>query len=265
MEEKRVVQASWWNIKVFLVLLGGAAVGSVAIFPYATELTGLDVSLLGVPLWVVWAASAFQSTVLAAITILLGMRLGPSVGLGPRLLVKWLQRGERITNELKRAVVLAIPLGIAAALVILALDILIFAQGPIDLSQLVTERPPAWMGLLASLYGGIVEELLMRLGLMTLLVWLVTRLPGVDAGQGWPVWFGNVGAALLFGLGHLPATAAVVALTPLVVGRALLLNGIPGVLLGWLYSRNGLLAAIIAHFSADIVLHVLFPLVVGMA
>jgi membrane protease YdiL (CAAX protease family) len=38
-----------------------------------------------------------------------------------------------------------------------------------------------------------------------------------------------------------------------------LLNGIGGVVFGWLYWKKGLESAMIAHFSADIVLHVLLP------
>ena len=64
-------------------------------------------------------------------------------------------------------------------------------------------------------------------------------------------------AAGLFGLGHLPATAALLPLTPAVIARALILNGIPGVVFGWLFWRRGLEAAMVAHFAADLVLHVI--------
>ena len=77
-------------------------------------------------------------------------------------------------------------------------------------------------------------------------------------------WTANLGAAILFGLGHLPATAALVPLTSFVVLRAIVLNGIGGVVFGHLYWRRGLEAAMLAHFSADIVLHVLTPLVFGL-
>jgi membrane protease YdiL (CAAX protease family) len=45
-----------------------------------------------------------------------------------------------------------------------------------------------------------------------------------------------------------------------VIVRALLLNGIGGIVFGWLYWKRGLLAAMLAHFSADVVLHVVVPL-----
>ena len=47
----------------------------------------------------------------------------------------------------------------------------------------------------------------------------------------------------------------------LVISRAIVLNGIGGVAFGWLYWKHGLESAMIAHFSADIVVHVITPLV----
>jgi hypothetical protein len=70
-------------------------------------------------------------------------------------------------------------------------------------------------------------------------------------------------AAALFAVGHLPATAALLPLTPLVVVRALVLNGLSGLVFGWLTWKRGILAAMLAHFSADIVLHTVVPVLRG--
>jgi membrane protease YdiL (CAAX protease family) len=43
------------------------------------------------------------------------------------------------------------------------------------------------------------------------------------------------------------------------------LNGIGGLLYGWLYWRQGLTLAMVAHGGTDLVLHVLAPMVVGRA
>ncbi len=40
-------------------------------------------------------------------------------------------------------------------------------------------------------------------------------------------------------------------------GRAIVLNAVIGVVCGWLYWRDGLEAAMVAHFSGDVVLHVI--------
>lgn len=77
------------------------------------------------------------------------------------------------------------------------------------------------------------------------------------------VWVAIVFAALLFGGGHLPAAAQVWSLEAVVVTRTLLLNGVGGLVFGWLYWRQGFESAVLAHFSADQVLHVAAPLVVA--
>jgi membrane protease YdiL (CAAX protease family) len=49
-------------------------------------------------------------------------------------------------------------------------------------------------------------------------------------------------------------------LNPLVITCALLLNGLGGLAFGWFYWKQGLESAMTAHFSADVVLHVITPL-----
>jgi Type II CAAX prenyl endopeptidase Rce1-like len=64
------------------------------------------------------------------------------------------------------------------------------------------------------------------------------------------------GAAVLFGLGHLPATAAVAPLSAALLVRAVVLNGAAGLVFGELYKRHGLEWAMASHFGVDIVAHV---------
>lgn len=62
-------------------------------------------------------------------------------------------------------------------------------------------------------------------------------------------------AAVLFGVGHLPAAFAMgLNLTPPVVAYVLIANTVPGVLFGYLYWRWGLESAFIAHAVAHPVL-----------
>ena len=74
-------------------------------------------------------------------------------------------------------------------------------------------------------------------------------------------WIANLAAAVLFGLGHLPATAILAPLTTLLVVRALVLNGLVGLVCGDLFRRWGLEFAMAAHFAGDLVLHVAPPLI----
>ena len=97
---------------------------------------------------------------------------------------------------------------------------------------------------------------------MSLLVWLGRFISKTEEGKPTAAvfWLASILAAVLFGLGHLPATAVLVPLTPLVITRAIVLNGLLGVAFGWLYWKHGLESAMLSHFSADIVLHVLLAL-----
>jgi membrane protease YdiL (CAAX protease family) len=163
----------------------------------------------------------------------------------------------------------SIILGVIGTLIILALEIFYFQPAMLkalgetaNALNLQTSQPAAWKGLLASFYGGIVEEILLRLFVMSFFVWLGRFISKTSDGRPTSavIWTANILAAVLFGLGHLPATAVLIPLTPLVVVRAVVLNGLLGIVFGWLYWKRGLESAMISHFSADIVLHVLLAL-----
>ena len=95
-----------------------------------------------------------------------------------------------------------------------------------------------------------------------LLVSKITRTKGKAIENNLLMWTSIIIAAIIFGLGHLPVTSALTTITPLVIARAIILNGIGGVVFGWLYWKKGLESAMIAHFSADIMLHVLLPFII---
>jgi hypothetical protein len=235
--------------------MAGALIGSLAIIPYALTLRELPPSL-PIPFWLLLLIGTVQNLLLFAGVTALGLWLGGKVGLGAPVLQAWLAGDPEAPRRFRASLSLAIGLGVAVAVVILPLERLVFAPLLPEALRAIP-APPRWQGFLASFYGGINEELLMRLGLMTLLVWVGAKLTRRERPEPVVVWAANVLAALLFGAGHLPTLAALAPLTGMVVMRTLLLNAIAGVLFGWLYWRRGLLAAMASHFSADIVLHVI--------
>ena len=104
-----------------------------------------------------------------------------------------------------------------------------------------------------------------RLFLLTLLAWLGSKISHTTEGKPTPLvmWIAIIIAGLIFGIGHLPTSAAMgFELTPLYVVRSLVLNGV-GILYGWLYWRRGLESAMLAHFSTDIAVHVIGALLLG--
>lgn len=113
-------------------------------------------------------------------------------------------------------------------------------------------------GVIASvLYGGIIEEVMMRLFFMSLTAFLI-----------WKVFFrrhresvptvvfvaANIIAALAFAAGHLPATLSLFGeLTPLILFRCFLMNGGFGLIFGWLYRKYGIVYAMTSHALFHIV------------
>lgn len=176
-------------------------------------------------------------------------------------------KGDATSDTLRSSLPISIGLGFIASILIVGLDalfqpLLIRELGDKANALMLTTQPAAWKGFLASFYGGITEEILLRLFVMSLLAWIGSFISKTSDGKPTTVifWTANILAAILFGLGHLPTVSALVPLTTLVVIRTVTLNAIGGIIFGWLYQTRGLESAMIAHFSADIVLHVIFAI-----
>ena len=138
------------------------------------------------------------------------------------------------------------------------MDILFTIQG----AGITTHQNPApvWQKLIAAFYGGITEEILMRLFLMTFFIWIGMKIFKQKQPTVIGIWVSIFLAAIIFGLGHLPITASITKIDALVISRAVVLNGLGGIVFGWLFWKKGLESAMIAHFTADIILLTLLPL-----
>jgi membrane protease YdiL (CAAX protease family) len=257
-----------YNWKIFLIVWIAAVIGVIAIIPYSLTLQSGVLAGLNLPMPLVLLISIAQNAVLFGLLTALGLFFANRIGLGLPILEARL-RGETVGDKVRAILPLSIIIGVVASLLIVALDIFVFQPALLrelgdsaNTLNLQTAQPPAWQGLLASFYGGISEEVMLRLFVMSLLAWLGSFLSKTIEGRPTSAvfWNANILAAVLFGLGHLPTTAMLIPLTPLVITRAIVLNGLAGVAFGWLYWKRGLESAIIAHFSADIVLHVLLAL-----
>lgn len=247
------------DLKVAAIFAVVAGLATAALIPYLMQLMPDKFARIPVPLWVLVVAQAIQACVLLGGMSLLGLRMGHRVGLGAPLLQHWINRQPLDKVQLK-------PLN-SALLGALAAALVIGASIAIDPFLPPMQHPPAevggasaaFNGFLASFYGGIVEELQLRLFLMTLLVWIVAKVKRAQPRDA-IYWNAIIAAALLFGVGHLPTASQIWGLDAMVVARTVLLNALAGVAFGWLYWKRGLEMAIVGHFAADIVLHVLGPL-----
>jgi len=105
------------------------------------------------------------------------------------------------------------------------------------------------------LYGGVIEEVMLRLFMMSLIAFILYKLFGKKQERPSVVILvsANVIAAILFAAGHLPATAALMGITPMIIIRCFLLNGGFGLLFGYLYRKYGLRYAMIAHGGCHVI------------
>lgn len=109
------------------------------------------------------------------------------------------------------------------------------------------------------LYGGFTEEILMRFGLMTLIVWLSTII--FNGTNPIVYWSGILISAIIFAIGHFPIAYQAVEnptiglLTYLLIG-----NSVGGIIFGWLYWKKGLECTFIAHISTHLIIVLAEPI-----
>jgi hypothetical protein len=226
----------------------------------ATQITGLLYRMDGAPepgqslVRTLLVSNAFLS-VLTVPAAVIGIRLSRRIGaLGTPLLSAFVNRHSGAWKRLAREAVLAVPLGLGLGVVMLLLRIVLQPYLP-------PSTPPQGEmgvigGLLASLGAAVGEEVWSRLGVMTLLTWLIMRLRHESVLSSRVAWSANILAALTFGMMHLPSVAQNDAFTPFAAVGTILGNTVVGTSYGWLYWRRSLVAAMIGHFSVDLVLHV---------
>ncbi|HEX8924091.1 MAG TPA: CPBP family intramembrane glutamic endopeptidase, partial [Patescibacteria group bacterium] len=241
---------------LFFKLLITSIIVTIFVLPYTVALSPAVAKIL-TP--IVMAAQVIQSTIIFSISIFLGLLLAKKVGLEMPVL-----EGKKPVSYIKSILKLSVGMGVLSGVLIILLS---FLFSSLSLTFLKAEMGVAsWKGLLAAFYGGIGEEILFRLFLMTLFVWIATKV--LKTREGRPtitgIWTAIIVSTVIFGLGHLGITGSLTAITPLVILRAVILNGVASLIFSWLYWKKGLESAMIAHFSADIVLHVITPIVAGL-
>lgn len=257
-----------FNWKVFLIVFLMSTFGLLMVIPYS--LSFLPQSIEG-GVWLITAQMLGNAIIyggLAAIGLLLANRIG--LGLP---FIEGLINKKPVSRMFLYNAILAALIGLVGGALIILLDSAVFSpQMAALLEDMATEQlanihPPVWQGLMASFEGGITEEVLLRLFLLTLFAWLGSLISKKEDGR--PtlgvLWIANIIAAVVFGLAHLPATIAMgIPATTIVVMRAIVLNGFLGMAFGWLYWRYGLESAMVSHFSADIMMHVIWVLLIPL-
>ena len=203
--------------------------------------------------WLIKLLGLIQPTILVAAATLIGVILAEKVTLSAPAF-EALARRDSFIAALRPQIVSGVVGGLIGALAVVTSWIVARSVLPPEF----VARAEQFNRLLPMptrfLYGGVTEEVLVRWGLLTLLVWAGWKL--FQRGNGKPQSKYFIGAILissiLFGIGHLPIAVALGSLTIPIGIYIVTANSIFGLLAGYLYWRKGLEAAIIAHILTHV-------------
>jgi hypothetical protein len=206
---------------------------------------------------VIKVLSLIQPAVILGVAVVVGIALAQSVGLGSPA-AEAAANGESVMPALGPQIIPGIVGGIigGAAIVLTAAVGTPFLQpGVVDAVSEFQKLSPLPLRLL---YGGITEEVLIRWGLMTLLVWAGYRLFQKGRSRPGTAIFAAaiLISSLIFGIGHLPIAFLLVPepTAPLIL-FVIIANSLFGFVAGFLYWKRGLESAIIAHITAHLVMY----------
>jgi membrane protease YdiL (CAAX protease family) len=187
-------------------------------------------------------------TILLLIAVVVGTILYDKIGLSvPTIssILKIEQSKTKFIHQIKFGVLFGLLTGILTTIVGLVFKSSI-PQEFIDLGNKIKVTTIARFA-----YGGLTEELLMRFGFMTLVVWIIFKVNKKLNNSTY--WTGIILASILFAVGHFPVVFNVVQnpttalLTYILIG-----NSIAGLFFGWLYWKKGLEAAFVGHIFAHV-------------
>ena len=242
---KAFIRKYWKTLLFFAVvgLIGGYTVGLYQLESYPAELKqemyaqGLNDTLLGL-------VTALQSAGYGLFLGAAGIWLGKKVGL-------W--KDER--HITKKPLLAALIISLVGGLALILPDLLFFGKYEPVLLEVYAVKPTIPYLLATVTYGAVNEEVMLRLFMMSLVAYVLHLLferkrEGVSTAV---LAAANVVSALLFAAGHLPGNEMMFGLTPMIVIRCILLNGVFGLAFGWLYRRFGLRYAMIAHGGCHVV------------
>lgn len=242
---KAFIKKYWKTLLFFGVvgLVGGFFTGLYMLDSYPAHMQkellnqGITKPILGL---ITAVQSAGYGIVLGAVGIILGKKTG-------------LWKDERHLE--KKPLMITLAVSVVGGLALILPDILFFGTYSQAILDSYGVKPTVLYMLAAVLYGGVIEEVMLRLFMMSLVAFLLHKVferkhekPSTGI-----LIAANVIAALLFAAGHLPATAMLMGITPMILFRCFLLNGGFGLLFGWLYRKYGLRYAMIAHGGCHVV------------
>jgi len=200
--------------------------------------------------------SLIQPAGLVALAVLIGIVLAPKVGLSAPAAESF-AAGDRVMPALKPQLIPGVLGGVIGSLAIVLTHAVFKPLLTTETLARITRFGSLLPLPMRLLYGGLTEEVLIRWGVMTLLVWIAWRLFQKRLAKPTSVCFVAVIliSSIVFGLGHLPIAFVVLPqITIAVVFFVIIANSAFGFVAGFLYWKRGLESAMIAHVLCHIVL-----------
>jgi len=249
---------SW---KEYFILAAAGLFGVIVALPTIWPTIVETATKANIPAQLLAGGQILQSAISMLLAVGVGLVLSKKTGLGAPILEGYLN-GETVAAKLRSHFIPSVFLGVLGAIVAKALDAWFFIPRMPGFSSVISQAF-GWKGFLASFYGGLTEEILSRLFLLTLFAWIFSWFNRAKKDQQpspTVMWGAILSSAIIFGLGHLPATLATNQFSPMILARAIALNGMPGTIFGYLYWKRGLESSMMSHFSSDLIAHVILPL-----
>ncbi len=225
--------------RIYLCLWLFCIVGTWALLPY---LYRLGLFHLDVPLWRLALGLIVEPALLFGVALWISYKIVPKTDLQPF-------RADHFRREVFLDGTIA---GVCVGIGIYVFD-QIFVRG----HPWPGYYPIAWENVLPSLYGGINEEVLMRLFFFSVVYFIFFKIFGIEGRRrSYLLWTTNVIVAFAFGAAHLPALLSMESAGAAEIYWKLLYNGVASLAFGWLYWSRSLWVAMWAHFVADLIIHV---------
>lgn len=247
-----------WQVSIAVLIL--FVIGSLINIPFSREVKRLSIEAGKTNVKLAESAITdlttvgISSLILGVILIFIGLWVSSKTNLGAPLIARIFTK-KPIREIINRDAILSS--FILASIVALILLGLFEIQKEFYPVANKLPRPSKPFYVLVSFSAGISEEIMFRLGLMSLVVAIIQFLKNRENPSSKTFWIGIFISAIFFGLIHLPLSKNFVELTPFTIGVTMIGNFITGTTFGWIFWKRGLLVAIMSHIIFDLVFHVI--------
>ena len=194
------------------------------------------------------AITTVQSLIYAVILGLIGKIIAEKIGL-------W----RKISFESK-PLIYTVVASLIGGMIFILLDVFAFGKLIPAVLDSYALKPTISYIIASITYGGVVEEVMLRLFFMSLIAFALSRFSKDKTATDTHFIIANIISALIFAAAHLPATAMSLGLTPIIVIRCFLMNGAFGLIFGRMYRKHGIGYAMLTHAGVHIVSKIIWIL-----